>query len=44
MRNNFIRKVFGSFMSDEIVAALLESKSELKLGGRSAKLQFCLAT
>ncbi|HCR5178864.1 TPA: adenylate/guanylate cyclase domain-containing protein, partial [Legionella pneumophila] len=38
MRNNFIRKVFGSFMSDEIVAALLESKSELKLGGEERKI------
>lgn len=40
MRNNFIRKVFGSFMSDEIVAALLESKSELKLGGGAQNYNF----
>lgn len=38
IRNNFIRKAFGSFMSDEIVTELLEAKTELKLGGEERRI------
>jgi predicted ATPase/class 3 adenylate cyclase len=33
LRNRFIRNVFGRYLSDEIVAGLLETKEGLKLGG-----------
>lgn len=36
-RNQFIKKTFGRYMSDEVVEKLLESPDGLKLGGESVK-------
>lgn len=36
-RNQFIKKIFGRYMSDEVVEKLLESPDGLKLGGESVK-------
>ncbi|RUQ95614.1 adenylate/guanylate cyclase domain-containing protein [Legionella septentrionalis] len=38
LRNNFIRKAFSSFMSDEIVSKLLESTQKLTVGGEERKI------
>jgi len=35
MRNRFIRKTFGRYLSDEVVASLLETDEGLKLGGEN---------
>lgn len=37
LRNDFIRKTFSCFMSDDVVNQLLESQSTLKLGGEQRK-------
>lgn len=34
-RNRFIRKTFGRYLSDDVVASLLESEEGLKLGGEN---------
>ncbi len=35
IRNRFIRKTFGRYLSDEVVGSLLESSEGLRLGGES---------
>jgi len=35
LRNRFIRQIFGRYLSEEIVAGILESPEGLKLGGES---------
>jgi len=37
-RNHFLRSVFGRYVSDEIVTALLEDPNALKMGGRNARV------
>ena len=36
-RNEFIRKVFGRYTSDEVVEALLDAPDGLKLGGEKRR-------
>jgi len=38
LRNEFIKKTFGRYMSDEVVEKLLESPDGLKLGGETLKV------
>ncbi|MBY0577991.1 MAG: hypothetical protein K2P57_02990, partial [Burkholderiales bacterium] len=38
IRNQFIRKTFGRYMSDEVVEKLLESPDGLELGGKSLEV------
>jgi adenylate cyclase len=35
LRNDFIRRIFGRYLSDEVVSSLLESPQGLKLGGET---------
>lgn len=37
-RNQFIRKTFGRYLTDEVVATLLESPTGLKIGGEKRKI------
>lgn len=43
VRNNFIREVFGRYMTDEVVATLLESPGALKLGGEKRKVSILMS-
>jgi adenylate cyclase len=38
LRNNFIRKVFSFYMSDEVVNSILKAPSKNKLGGEETKV------
>ncbi len=38
LRNNFIRKVFSYYMSDEVVSSILDSQKKQKLGGAEQKV------
>ncbi|MCC5792214.1 MAG: GAF domain-containing protein [Legionellaceae bacterium] len=38
LRNDFIRKTFSCFMSDDVVNELLKPRSKLKLGGEQRKI------
>jgi len=42
-RNRFIRKTFGRYLSDEVVASLLESPEGLRLGGESRVLTILMS-
>ncbi len=43
IRNAFVRKVFGRYVSDEIVASLLESDEGLEIRGEKRKLSILMA-
>lgn len=43
LRNTFIRKTFGRYLSDDVVASLLESPEGLKLGGEKRALTIMMA-
>lgn len=43
VRNNFIREVFGRYMTDEVVATLLESPGALKLGGEKRQVSILMS-
>lgn len=43
LRNQFIQKTFGRYMSDEVVEKLLESPDGLKLGGESLMVTIVMA-
>ncbi|HEY0665577.1 MAG TPA: adenylate/guanylate cyclase domain-containing protein [Gallionella sp.] len=43
MQNQFIKKTFGRYMSDEVVNKLLESPDGLKLGGESLLVTIVMA-
>jgi len=38
LRNRFIRKTFGRYLTDEVVATLLESPTALQIGGEKRKV------
>ncbi|CEG56498.1 adenylate/guanylate cyclase domain-containing protein [Legionella fallonii] len=38
LRNNFIRKVFSYYMSDDVVSSILDSQKQQKLGGTEQKV------
>lgn len=38
LRNDFIRKVFSYYMSDEVVSSILDSQKQQKLGGKERKV------
>jgi adenylate cyclase len=42
-RNQFIRKTFGRYLSDEIVASLLETQGGLHLGGEARSVTILMA-
>jgi class 3 adenylate cyclase len=42
-RNRFIRRVFGRYLSDEIVNSLLETPDGLKLGGEKRKVTIMMS-
>ena len=42
-RNGFIRRVFGRYLSDEIVSSLLETPDGLKLGGEKRKVTIMMS-
>jgi len=42
-RNEFIRKVFGRYTSDEVVEALLDAPEGLKLGGEKRKVTILMS-
>ncbi|HEX7043018.1 MAG TPA: PAS domain-containing protein [Burkholderiales bacterium] len=43
LRNRFIREIFGRYLTDEVVAAVLESTNGLKLGGEKRKITMMMA-
>jgi class 3 adenylate cyclase len=43
LRNKFIRKTFGRYLSDEIVAAILETPQGLNLGGEKRTVTILMA-
>ncbi len=43
VRNGFIRKVFGRYLTDEIVASLLETPGGLELGGQKRKVTILMS-
>lgn len=42
-RNQFIRKTFGRYLSDDIVASLLETQAGLHLGGEARRVTILMA-
>ena len=38
LRNDFIRKVFSFYMSDDVVSSILDSHAQQKLGGKECKV------
>jgi DNA-binding response OmpR family regulator len=42
-RNQFIREIFGRYLTDEVVANLLESAEGLKLGGEKRKVTILMS-
>ena len=43
LRNSFIRKTFGRYLSDDVVASLLETPEGLKLGGEKRSVTILMA-
>ncbi|MCW2238981.1 PAS domain-containing protein [Azospirillum canadense] len=43
LRNRFIRQTFGRYLTDEVVATLLESPSGLRMGGEKRKVTMMMA-
>jgi adenylate cyclase len=43
LRNRFIRRIFGRYLSEEIVAGILESPEGLKLGGENLRVTLMLS-
>ncbi|MGH7207321.1 MAG: adenylate/guanylate cyclase domain-containing protein [Nitrospiraceae bacterium] len=43
LRNRFIRETFGRYLSDEVVASLLDSPTGLQLGGEKRKVTMVMA-
>jgi class 3 adenylate cyclase len=43
IRNQFIKKTFGRYMSDEVVEVVLESPDGLKLGGESKEVSIVMS-
>jgi adenylate cyclase len=43
IRNRFIRKVFGRYLSDDVVDSILESPEGLKLGGEKRKITIMMS-
>lgn len=43
VRNRFIRNTFGRYLSDEVVAGLLESPEGLRLGGESRRVTILMS-
>jgi class 3 adenylate cyclase len=43
LRNQFIRSTFGRYVSDEVVASLLESPERLQLGGERRKVTILMS-
>ena len=43
LRNGFIRRLFGRYVSDEVVSTLLESPSGLRLGGEKRTVTILMA-
>jgi len=43
LRNRFIREVFGRYLTDEVVASLLESPGGLKLGGEKRRVTILMS-
>jgi PAS domain S-box-containing protein len=43
LRNRFIRETFGRYLTDDVVATLLESPTGLQLGGEKRKLTMMMA-
>jgi adenylate cyclase len=43
LRNQMIRRVFGRYLTDEVVASLLEQPEGLELGGKRRKLSILMA-
>jgi adenylate cyclase len=43
VRNRFIRTTFGRYLSDEVVASLLDSPEGLRLGGERRKVTFLVS-
>lgn len=43
LRSQFIRQVFGRYLTDEVVASLLESPEGLKLGGEKRKVSILMS-
>jgi adenylate cyclase len=43
LRNDFIRRTFGRYLSDEVVAGLLEGSEGLKLGGEKRKVTILMS-
>lgn len=43
LRNRFIRDTFGRFLSDEVVATLLESPTGLQMGGEKRRVTMMMA-
>jgi class 3 adenylate cyclase len=43
LRNKFIRKTFGRYLSDEIVATILETPEGLNIGGEKRKVTILMA-
>ena len=42
-RNQFIRKIFGRYTSDEVVEALLDAPDGLKLGGEEREVTILMS-
>jgi adenylate cyclase len=43
LRNQFIRKTFGRYLTDEVVTTLLESASGLRMGGQKRKVTMLMS-
>ncbi len=43
LRNRFIRETFGRYLSDEVVASLLDSPTGLQLGGEKRKITMMMS-
>ncbi len=43
VRNRFIRETFGRYLTDEVVATLLESPARLQIGGEKRKVTMMMA-
>ena len=43
LRNRFIRETFGRYLSDEVVASLLDSSTGLQLGGEQRKVTMLMS-
>ena len=43
LRNQFIRETFGRYLTDEVVATVLESPTGLQMGGEKRKVTMMMA-